>query len=284
MNDKPAPSPMLELSGVRFGYADKQDFLGPVDWTVAPGHLWGVLGPNGAGKSTLLRLAVGLLAPSAGRIRLCGTLIGDLSPRDRARIVSFLPQQPTAPPAATVAEVVMLGRFPHRPYHLFDTPEDLAAAHAAMVATRTASFADRPMRTLSGGEAQRVHLAGALAQAPRLLVLDEPTAALDLYHQLDVFDLLRQQVDKTGMSAIVVTHDLNLADRYCDRLLLLEAGRPAARGGTKDVLALDVLERVYQVRFTSFESRDGRQRWIAPATRMDAQRNPTAGRGAGEKP
>ncbi len=270
MNSAANNTTLLRLTGIRFGYPDQPDFLGPLDWQVDVGHLCGVLGPNGAGKSTLLRIAVGLLQPSAGRVELRGAPLRRMAPRERARLVSFLPQQPTAPPAATVQQIVLLGRFPHRPYHIFDTTEDLVAAQQAMDATNTARFAHRPMSTLSGGEAQRVHLAGALAQRPQLLVLDEPTAALDLYHQLDVFDLLRREVDRTGMSVVVVTHDLNLAARYCDRLLLLDRGRPAASGAEKDVLAMDVLERVYHVRFTTCESRDGQQRWLAPSRRLDA--------------
>jgi iron complex transport system ATP-binding protein len=261
---------LLRLTGVRFAYPDQPDFLGPLDWQVDAGHLCGILGPNGAGKSTLLRIAVGLLPPAAGRVALRGVPVHRMPPRERARLVSFLPQQPAAPPTATVHDVVLLGRFPHRPYHIFDTADDLAAVRQAMEATGTAHFADRAMGTLSGGEAQRVHLAGALAQRPQLLVLDEPTAALDLYHQLDVFDLLRREVDRSGMSVVVVTHDLNLAARYCDRLLLLDRGQPAASGRETDVLATDVLERVYHVRFTTCESRDGQQRWIAPSMRLDA--------------
>lgn len=267
MADRSCACPILELERLRYGFVDRPDFLGPVDLSVEPGHLWGVIGPNGAGKSTLLRLAVGLWRPTGGVIRLSGRPLADMSARGRAQMTAFLPQQPVAPPFATAGEIVLMGRFPHRRYFLFESADDLAAARAAMEATDTARYANRPMGTLSGGEAQRVHLAAALAQQPKLLVLDEPTAALDLYYQLAVFESLRSQVDATRLSVIVVTHDLNLAGRFCDRLLLLDDGKPAACGRCDDVLGADVLERVYRVRFATPGSDDGGQRWVLPVRR-----------------
>jgi iron complex transport system ATP-binding protein len=229
--------------------------------------VWGVVGRNGAGKSTLLRVVVGLLEPTAGTVRLMGRPLDRVSRRDRARKVAFLPQQPLSAPAATAGETVLMGRFPHRRYSLFETRQDLAAARAAMEATDTARFMDRSMATLSGGEAQRVHLAAALAQEPKLLVLDEPTAALDLYHQFGTFDLLRSRTDTTGMSVVLVTHDLNIAGRYCDRLLLLDEGKPAACGRREEVLRTDVLERVYRVRFAVH--RNGGGQWVLPIERVE---------------
>ena len=267
MAERPCVSPILQVERLRYGFADRPDFLGPVDLSVEPGHLWGVIGPNGSGKSTLLRLVVGLWRPTGGVIRLSGRPLADVSARRRARMTAFLPQQPMAPPSATAGEIVLLGRFPHRRHFLFESADDLAAAHAAMEATDTARYVNRPMGTLSGGETQRVHLAAALAQQPKLLVLDEPTAALDLYYQLAVFESLRSQVDATGLSVIVVTHELNLAGRYCDRLLLLDDGKPAACGRCHEVLEADVLERVYRVRFATPASDDGGQRWVLPVRR-----------------
>lgn len=261
-------SSVLALRGVRAGFADRPDFLGPVDLVVKPGEFWGVLGPNGAGKSTLLRVMVGLLAPSAGEVWLADRPWRSMSARDRARGVAFLPQQPSAPAFATAGEVVLLGRHPHRRSMLFDSAEDLAAVQSAMQVTATTSFANRRMETLSGGEAQRVHVAAALAQQPRMLVLDEPTAALDLYHQFATFDLLRQQARDAGLGVVTATHDLNLAGRYCDRILLLHDGRPAACGPREEVLRPAVLEAVYHVRFTTHVDADGRHPWVLPVDRV----------------
>ncbi len=267
---EPAATPLsaLALCGVRAGFPDRPDFLGPVDLAVQRGEFWGVLGPNGAGKSTLLRVMVGLLVPSAGEVRLAGRPLRQTPSRDRARHVAFLPQQPFAPAFATAAEVVLLGRHPHRRSVLFDSAEDLAAVQHVMQATATAAFADRRMETLSGGEAQRVHVAAALAQQPRVLVLDEPTAALDLYHQFAIFDLLRQHARDTGLSIVAATHDVNLAGRYCDRILLLHDGRPAACGPCDAVLCPLVLQAVYHVRFAAHADADGRHRWVLPMERL----------------
>jgi len=264
----PIPSIVLALHDVRAGFVDRPDFLGPVDLVVKPGEFWGILGPNGAGKSTLLRVTAGLLPPSAGEVWLAGRPWRSTSARDRARWVAFLPQQPSAPAFATAGEVVLLGRHPHRRSVLFDSAEDLAAVQSAMQVTATASFVNRRMETLSGGEAQRVHVAAALAQQPRLLVLDEPTAALDLYHQFATFDLLRQQARDTGLGVVAATHDLNLAGRYCDRILLLDNGRTAACGPRDDVLRPPALEAVYHVRFATHADADGRHRWVLPVDRV----------------
>ncbi len=268
MSESPCtPSILLALRGVRAGFADRPGFLGPVDLAVKPGEFWGILGPNGAGKSTLLRVTVGLLSASAGEVWLAGRPWRAASARDRARWVAFLPQQPSAPAFATAGEVVLLGRHPHRRSLLFDSAEDLTAVGRAMEVTGTACFVNRRMETLSGGEAQRVHLAAALAQEPRLLVLDEPTAALDLYHQFAVFDLLRQQARHTGLGVVAATHDLNLAGRYCDRVLLLDDGRVAACGPRDDVLRPEALESVYHVRFSTYVDTDSRHRWVLPVER-----------------
>ena len=181
---------VLEAEGLRFGYPGHAEFLGPLDLRIEPGQIWGVIGPNGAGKSTLLRLGVCLLKPTGGRVLWNNRPVSRMTPLDRARLAAFLPQRPVNPPGATAREIVLLGRFPHRRHRLFESTQDVDIAEAALERTETLDFADRPMDTLSGGEAQRVHLAAALAQEPRLLLLDEPTAALDPYHQLHIFSIL----------------------------------------------------------------------------------------------
>jgi ABC-type cobalamin/Fe3+-siderophores transport system ATPase subunit len=257
----------LEAEGLRYGFDIRPDFLGPVSLAVARGQVCGVVGPNGAGKSTLLRLLAGLIRPVQGTVRLKGRPLGRISVRERARAIAFLPQRPPVSPFATGGEIVLLGRFPHRRYHLFESADDYEAARRAMAATDTAVFENRAMETLSGGEAQRVHLAAALAQQPELLVLDEPTAGLDLYHQFHVFELLRDRVRRTDLTVVVVTHDLNLAGRFCDRVLLLDDGRVAASGPPNDVLQPRVLEAVYGVRFVSYSGDGDGGRWVLPVAR-----------------
>lgn len=256
--------PTLSTEGLRFGYPGHSEFLGPLDLRVSAGCVWGVIGPNGAGKSTLLRLCVGLLVPTGGRVLLAGRMIEQAPPMERARTVAFLPQGPVAPPLATVREIVLLGRFPHRRFHLFESPQDIRIAEDALKQTETLEFADRRMNTLSGGEAQRVHLAAALAQQPRLLVLDEPTLALDPYHQVLIFSILRWLARRQGLTIVVATHDLNLAGRFCDRLLLLADGQAVCCGGPEEVLAPAMLERVYRVAFHSVEDPQDGRRYVWP--------------------
>jgi len=242
-------SAILQIEDLRFGYPGGGVFLGPLDLAVGRGELWGVLGPNGSGKSTLLRLGVGLLSPTQGRVLLNGQPIGAVSPSARARQVAFLPQRPEAPPAITARQLVLLGRHPYRRYPLFESSEDFHVAEDALRQTRIAALADRTLDTLSGGEAQRVHLAAALAQQPRVLVLDEPTSALDPYHQLQIFSILRTLAREQGLAVLAATHDLNLAGQFCDRLLLLSNGREARRGPPDEVLDPELLASVYGVKF-----------------------------------
>ncbi|HUU82404.1 MAG TPA: ABC transporter ATP-binding protein [Phycisphaerae bacterium] len=256
--------PALTTEQLRFGYPGQSEFLGPLDFSCRGGEFWGVIGPNGAGKSTLLRLCAGLLAPTRGRVLLNGRSVGAMAPLERAQQMAFLPQRPIAPPAATVREIVLLGRYPHRRYHVFESPEDERVAEDALTRTETLVLADRPMETLSGGEAQRVHLAAALAQQPRLLVLDEPTTALDPYHQVSILSILRSLAGDRGLAIVVATHDLNLAGRFCDRLLLLADGRAVCCGIADEVLAPATLERVYRVPFRSIEDPQDGRRYVWP--------------------
>ena len=279
---------ILELGGVRFGYLDrgsgtrlasagprglkpaaregKSRFaLGPVTLTVRPGDCWAIVGPNGAGKSTLLRLMAGLCKPSAGQVALEGRSLSEFPARDRARKIAFVPQQPRGDLDFTVRDAVLLGRFPHRSLGLFESAEDYRITDEAMTVTRTLDYADRPLATLSGGEAHRVHVAAALAQQPRLLLLDEPTASLDLQHQLGIFEILRERASKDGLAVVVVTHDVNLAARFCSPVLLLDEGRVAAIGPPKDVLTPEILGPVYDVELTTLALPDAPEhRWVVP--------------------
>ena len=241
----------LSVRSVSFAYkrtarASGCYVLRDVSFAAAAGQCWGIIGPNGAGKSTLLRIIAGLLAPTDGDVLLGDQPIGRISPRQRAQQLAYLPQRFDCDPSLSVEQVVLLGRYPFRSLGLFESATDYEIARAAMQRTDTLAFAQRPIGSLSGGETQRVHLAALLAQAPQVVLLDEPTTALDWKHQLAIFDVIRGTATD-GKLAIVVTHDLNLAARFCDRLLLLQAGQVAAAGTTQDVLQPDILTRVYNV-------------------------------------
>ncbi len=255
---------VLALSEVGFGFPERRDFLGPVSAVVRPGQCWAIIGPNGSGKSTLLRLMAGLLAPDRGTIALDGAPLSSLTARARARCIALVPQHPPADLDLPVQSLVLMGRFPHRSLGLFESSTDRAVAERAMDVTQTTRFADRSVRTLSGGESQRVHIAAALTQEPTLLLLDEPTASLDLNHELAIFRILRDRAERDGLAVVVVTHDINLAARYCTNVLLLDDGRVAAIGDPSDVITPERLAPVFGVEMTSLQIADGGGRWVVP--------------------
>jgi iron complex transport system ATP-binding protein len=257
--------PILTLDEVRFGFPGRPDFLGPVTLSIHRGERWAVVGPNGAGKSTLLRLMAALYAPHSGEIRLRGETITKLPARRRAKQLTFVPQQPPADLDVRVRDLVVMGRFPHRSIGLFESVEDYRIAERAMEVTETQVFAERPLATLSGGEAQRVHIAAAIAQAPELMLLDEPTASLDLQHQLAIFRILRDRAVGDGLTVVVVTHDVNLAAKFCSHVILLDQGRVVAAGPPPKVITPAVLAPVYGVKLTALTvNGDGDARWIVP--------------------
>ena len=211
---------------------------------VNPGEVVGVIGPNAAGKSTLARLACGLLTPSSGVVRLSGRPVAKLSRQERALRVAFLPQQQPNDLLFTAREVALMGRAPHLGLWALEGSHDRALAEAALVEADAAALAERPVSQLSGGERQRVFLARAFAQDAALLVLDEPTAGLDLAHQVLLVNALRRR-SREGRGALLVLHDLALAGAACDRLVLLVVGRVAAEGTPAEVLQPDLLSRTY---------------------------------------
>jgi iron complex transport system ATP-binding protein len=216
-----------------------------VSFEVAAGEILGVIGPNGSGKTTLVRLVSKVHAPERGEIRLAGTSLTRLSRRALARQVAVLPQELEPAFALTVEELVLMGRHPHAEGRFFETAGDLARAREAMALAGVRELADQPLDALSGGERQRATLARALAQEPRLLLLDEPTSHLDLRHQREVVGLLRRLNRERGLTALLVSHDLNLAGEVADRILLLSGGRVARIGPPAQVLDEAVLEAAY---------------------------------------
>jgi iron complex transport system ATP-binding protein len=255
---------LLSASEIGYGFPSRPEFLGPISFSIGRGELIAVLGPNGAGKTTLLRLLAGLLRPPRGRVQLGGTDLSGLSPRERARRVAYLPQGSPPDIVATAFEVVLMGRYPHRAYGLFESADDFAVCRRAMELTDTARLAERAVVSLSGGEAQRVHLAASLAQQPDILLLDEPTSALDLYHQLAVLELLVRETRRRAMGCVLVTHDVNLAGRHADRILLLHDGAPVALGPPDEVLTDHVLAPVYGIVFDFYRGPSDKRTWVLP--------------------
>lgn len=241
-------TPLVDVRGVAFAYprperrGGRAFGLADVTFAVEPAEIFGVIGPNSAGKTTLLRLLTRVLAPARGEIRLTGRPVAALAHVEIARRVAVVPQETPRPLAFTVEELVLMGRFPHGPGRYFESAEDRAAGREAMAATGVDALAAVAFDELSGGERQRALLARALAQQPQLLVLDEPTAHLDLRYQAETVALLRRVNRERGVGVLLVSHDLNLAAEVCDRLLLLGGGRVLRVGPPDEVFEAGVLE------------------------------------------
>ncbi len=231
---------------------------------VPRGGITGVLGPNGSGKTTLLRILSGALTPTGGEVLLDGQPLARTSRRALARRLAVVPQEIHPVFDYTVLDLALMGRYAHLGPFGFESADDLVAARQALAATGTTEFEDRHFDTLSGGEKQRVVIASALAQfdeggdgPPRLLILDEPTAALDLHYQFEVGHLLRTLADARGLTLLVSTHDLQLAWRICDRVVILQAGRVLADGPTQQTLTPAHLEALYGVQVDRMTHADG---------------------------
>src|SRR5688572_14309759 len=238
---------MLSASDVSYGYAGRTFALREVNLSVPRGSLAGLLGPNGCGKTTLLKLLSGVLEPQSGTITFDGRALRQIGRRELARHVAVVPQETHPAFDYSALEMVLMGRHPHLGPFQLEGPHDLAVAHDAMAATGTSELAGRPYMTLSGGEKQRVVIASALAQSPDVLLLDEPTASLDLGYQLEVASLLSRLNRDRGVTMVLATHDLNLAASLCDSLVLLRGGRVLAHGPTREVLTPAMIAQLYDV-------------------------------------
>lgn len=244
-------SPLVELRGVDFAYPVPEGRrarpfrLSGLSVQVAPGEVLGIIGPNSAGKTTLVRLLTKVVAPAGGEILLAGRPLGALTRWELARQVAVVPQDLAQGFPFSVEQLVLMGRYPHAPGRFFESPEDMAIAREAMGATGVLELASFPLASLSGGERQRAILARALAQRPRLLILDEPTAHLDLRYQAEVAGLLRHLNRERGVTILLVSHDLNLAADLSHRLLLLAEGKIARVGSPAEVLNASLLQTVY---------------------------------------
>ncbi len=240
--------PILEARDVHFGYRAEAPVLRGVSLAAREGELLCILGPNGSGKTTLLKCLLGVLEPSAGEIVVADRPRRRYGAMELARIVSYVPQTTVTAFAYSVEQIVMMGRTPHMGQLGLPGVLDRRIVAAAMEMTGVTAFAARPLDELSGGEQQTVMITRALAQQPRLMLLDEPTSHLDVRHQLDIYRLMAKLAHEWGMAVACVSHDVNMASRFADRLVLLGEGRCAAAGTPADVIRREVLESVYRVR------------------------------------
>jgi iron complex transport system ATP-binding protein len=236
----------LSLRGVAASYgAGETDRLTDVDLVLAAGELVCLLGPNGAGKTTLVRVASGLLAPTHGDVTLLGAPIASRSRAETARLLAVVEQQQEPAAGFTVREVVAMGRAPHQGAWMRASERDDAAIDDALARCDLGALRHRPANQLSGGEQKRVAVARALAQEPRVLLLDEPGAFLDVRHQLDLYELLAKEVKEKKIACLVVMHDLNVAAQYADRVVLVKNGRIVAAGKVDEVMTYAVLKETF---------------------------------------
>lgn len=237
--------PIVQLKKVGFRYA-KDWVLKGVSFQISEGEFLGIIGPNGSGKTTLLKIIDRILMPQEGGIWLNGESINEMKRDALARMIAVVPQDSPITFSFSVKEIVLMGRAPHLGRLRFEGKRDYEIAHKAMEVTDTLPFADRSINELSGGERQRILIARALAQQPQIILLDESTAFLDIKHQIDFFNLIKTLNRKEGMTVISVTHDINLASLYCDRVILLNAGNIHCMGTPDEVITEPNIKEVYE--------------------------------------
>ncbi len=237
---------MLTIDSLTLAYGARP-VLRALTLSVAAGEVLALIGPNGAGKSTLIRAASGLLRPASGAVSVAGTPVHAWAPETRARQIAVVPQATQLPGGFTVFETVLMGRTPYLGWLGHESERDYALARRALERTCTLDLAERPVAALSGGEQQRVLIARGLAQAAPILLLDEPTAHLDLKHQAGTLSLVRDLAHTDGLAVLVALHDLNLAAQFADRIALLAGGALQALGTPTEVLTPANLTQAYDV-------------------------------------
>jgi iron complex transport system ATP-binding protein len=235
----------LKVENVSFQYTVRA-VLQHISFEVHAGEFLGLIGPNGSGKTTLLRLVARLHSPTSGRVLLDETELSGYSHADIARRVAYVPQDHPDVFPFTVMEIVLMGRSPHLRGIGFERADDIAIAREMMELTDIAYLADHPITALSGGERQRAYLARALAQQASILLLDEPNTHLDIAHQGSIFSIIKQLKNRRSLTVLSVSHDLNLAAMYSDRILMLHEGEIAAIGPPGEVLTSQLISRVFK--------------------------------------
>lgn len=238
-------SPIIEAREVKYRYGSNW-VLNDLSLVVEQGEIAGIIGPNGSGKTTILKLLSKVLKPEAGSIRLMERDIASMKQKEIAKIVAAVPQGTSIAFPFTVREIILMGRSPHLGLLQMERESDMRIADNAMALTDTLEFADRSIDELSGGERQRVIIARALAQEPLVCLLDEPTSYLDINHQVEIFDLIKRLNGERDLTVVIVSHDLNMAAEYCDRLILLKNGRVYKDGSPREVITEADIREVYE--------------------------------------
>jgi len=256
---------MLTVESLSFRYR-KRDVLREIDLQVRPGELVAIAGPNGAGKTTLLRCMLNLLQPSKGRVMVNGRMLGSLSCMERACLLAYVPQDCPSKFPVTVFDMVLMGRRPYLSWR--PSEEDLLKVSETLAMMGIEHLYMQEFDRLSGGQQQKVLLARAFVQEARFILLDEPTSSLDLRHQLEVMGLLRQMAGEKGVGVVVAIHDLNLAQRYSDKVAFMEKGCISRAGSPEAVMTPEAVERVYGVR-VRYVSDNGR-RYLIPLDATEA--------------
>jgi len=236
---------VIETRKIKYRYSDDW-VLNDLSLSVDQGEIAGIIGPNGSGKTTILKLMSKVLKQEDGSIRLMGRDIESMKQREIAKIVGVVPQGVSIAFPFTVREIVLMGRSPHLGLLQMERESDMKIADNAMALTDTLGYADRSIDELSGGERQRVIIARALAQEPKVMLLDEPTSYLDINHQVEIFDLIKRLNSERDLTVVIVSHDLNMAAEYCDRLILLKNGRVYKDGDPKEVITETNIREVYE--------------------------------------
>lgn len=266
MNDYP-----LTLEDVTAGYRDRTVLHG-INASFAPGQISALIGPNGSGKSTLIRVASGVLPLQSGRIMINGYEVGRQDPASRAKLVSVIPQAKNLPPAFTVREVVTMGRTAYAGWFGNYSSEDMDITEYALKRTETQALAERRIGEVSGGEAQRVLIARAVAQQSHVMLLDEPTTHLDIHYQLSVLDLLQDLAKVDRIVVVAALHDLNLVARYADSASLLVNGRLHASGTPAQILTPGLLKEGYAVEMEVINARRPGHPLVFPAANQAENR------------
>lgn len=241
---------ILQIQHITAGYDEHEAVLNDLDFNINQGEFIGIIGKNGAGKSSMLKAMRGFLPLQGGKVLLAGREIGTYNQRELARMIAYLQQQVELTFDYTVKDIVMAGRYPYKKWWQQQDDEDIAIAQACMKYTDVLTMAEKPIRSLSGGQRQRVLLAKVLAQQTPVLFLDEPAAGLDLFYQEEIFRFCRE-LSRRKKTVVMVVHELNLAARYCSRLLLLHHGRLLADGKPPQVLTNDLLSAGYEAAIIS---------------------------------
>jgi iron complex transport system ATP-binding protein len=248
--------PLIKGTNLSFSY-DQDPVLKNISLSINSGEILGVIGPNGSGKSTLLKALAGINKCNSKCIFYKSEDIDSMKKKDIASIVSWIPQENPMVFAFKVIDVVLMGRHPYMSPLSFENEEDYKIAHDAMKKTDTTQFAQRLFNNLSSGERQRVLIASAITQEPEIMLLDEPTSALDLKYQLEILMILKHLNELKKMSIVLALHDLHLASRFCNRLLLINEGEIIADGSPAYVIKKELLEQVYGVKINIFSKDDG---------------------------